>query len=210
MIGKRTFVLISFVVATLVACAEAKKGQTLRPYSGPRDAGVTEDGEDAATDAPVVIADAAVDTVEAAVVETYVSDLTFTEENGYGPVEKDMSNGENLAGDGVAMMIGGVPYAKGLGVHAPSKVTVALGGQYKTFLSDVGVDDEVAAEGSIVFRVVVDGVELYNSQLMTVDDAAKQAVVDVRGKNTLELIVDDGANGTGADHADWANARLRK
>lgn len=215
MIGKRAIVFASLVVAVLVACTEPKKNQTLRPYSGPRDSGAEagdEDGDDeqdAASDAPI-LADAAVDTADAAPVEVYVSDLAFTEVNGFGPVEKNTSNGEDQPNDGVAMMIGGVPYAKGLGVHAASKVTVAIGGQYKTFLSDVGVDDEVGANGTVVFRVVVDGAEVYNSMTMTGNDVAKQVNVDVTGKNTLELFVDDAGDGNGSDHADWANARLRK
>ena len=50
---------------------------------------------------------------------TYLSDLTPTSAaNGWGPYEKDMSNGEQAAGDGGPLTIRGVVYAKGLGVHA--------------------------------------------------------------------------------------------
>ena len=47
--------------------------------------------------------------------------------NGYGPVELDRSNGENLAGDGNPLQIGGITYATGLGMHAPAEVRYALG-----------------------------------------------------------------------------------
>ena len=75
---------------------------------------------------------------------TYLSDLTPTSAtNGYGPYEKNTSNGEQLAGDGHTITLNGVTYAKGLGVHAPSDLKYNLGGQYTSFASDVGVDDEV-------------------------------------------------------------------
>lgn len=213
---KRAFLLTALVtlgVASLVACSEEKKSQTLRPYSGPRDSGSDAlEESDATTDAPVAIVDAGVDTAEAAVVETFLSDLTFMEEGGYGPAEKDMSNGDMGAADGVTMMIGGVAYTKGIGTHSTSKLTWALGAQYKQFVASVGVDDEVdgAAMGSVVFRVVVDGVEAYNSGVVTYQDAAKPVEVNVGGANTLELFVDDGGDNNSYDHANWANARLRK
>ena len=51
---------------------------------------------------------------------TYLSDsLTpTTTTNGWGPVEKDMSNGEQAAGDGHPITLRGAVYAKGLGAHA--------------------------------------------------------------------------------------------
>lgn len=218
MIVKRTFVLTALVVvATLVACTEEKKSQTLRPYSGPRDSGADADVDvdaesDATTDAPIAVVDSGRDSADAAVVETFLSDLTFMEEGGYGPAEKDMSNGESGAADGVMMMIGGVAYTKGIGTHSISKLTWALGGQYKQFLANVGVDDETdgAAMGSVVFKVLVDGVEAYNSDMMTFADAAKPVDVNVTNANTLELVVEDAGDGNAYDHADWANARLRK
>lgn len=218
MIKTRSVALVSlsFVALALGACTEEKKSQGLRPYSGPRDSGsdAPEQAVDASAspDATTSILDAGTDTTAPAVIETYLSDLTFTEEGGYGPAEKDMSNGDLGAGDGVMMKIADVPYTKGIGTHSTSHLTWALGGQYKSFVSDVGVDDETndAMMGSVVFRVVVDGSEVYNSGVVTYDDAAKQVNVDVTGKNTLELYVDDAADGNSYDHADWAGARLRK
>lgn len=141
--------------------------------------------------------------------ELFVSDLDFeVVSNGWGPVERNTSNGEDMAGDGKPITLGGVVYQKGLGVHAASEIVVALGGQYKTFLADVGVDDEVAERGSIVFQVIVDGETLFDSGVMTGDSATKQVSVDVTGKEQLKLVVTDAGDGIGADHGDWANARL--
>ena len=84
----------------------------------------------------------------------YLSDLSWTyADNGWGPVEKDMSNGERAAGDGHTITLNGVTYAKGLGTHAPADVRYYLGGACTTFTADVGIDDEVRPNGSVIFRV---------------------------------------------------------
>jgi len=140
---------------------------------------------------------------------TFLSDLTWTSAtSGWGPAELDRSNGEQAAGDGHPLTIRGGTYAKGLGVHAASDISYALNGAYKTFLADVGVDDETNGQGSVVFQVWVDGVKLYDSGLVTGTTAVKSVSVDVTGKTTLRLVVTDGGNNNAFDHADWANARL--
>lgn len=142
--------------------------------------------------------------------EVQVSTLPFTETNGYGPVEKNMSNGEDGANDGVTMSLDGTTFATGLGVHAPSKATFALGMQYKTFLAEIGVDDEVMDQGSVVFQVVLDGVIAYDSGRMTGATTRKSVMLDVTGKQQMDLVVGNADDGDGFDHADWANARLVK
>lgn len=49
-----------------------------------------------------------------------------TPASGWGPVENNRSNGEAAAGDGGAITLGGIPYPRGLGVHAPSEVVYNL------------------------------------------------------------------------------------
>ncbi|MGH9630264.1 MAG: NPCBM/NEW2 domain-containing protein, partial [Bryobacteraceae bacterium] len=139
----------------------------------------------------------------------YVSDLAWTSvSNGYGPVEKDKSNGEQAAGDGRTLMLNGVSYSKGLGVHGRSEIKYSLGGRCTTFTANVGVDDEVGSSGSVVFQVLVDGSSVYNSGLMRGSTATKSVSVDLTGKSQLSLVVTDGGDGPSYDHADWANARL--
>ena len=140
---------------------------------------------------------------------TYLSDLPFASStNGYGPVERDRSNGEQGAADGNTLTLNGVTYAKGLGVHAGSEITYNLGGAYNSFFAYVGVDDEVGRNGSVVFRILADGVVLFDSGVMTGLSDTQLANVDVTGKQTLTLVVNDGGNGFGSDHADWADAQL--
>src|SRR6185436_14029614 len=91
--------------------------------------------------------------------DRYVSDLTATlATNGWGPVEKDMSNGEQAGGDGHPLTLNTVTYAKGLGTHANSDVRYNLGANCSSFTASVGLDDEVSdASASVVFQVWADG-----------------------------------------------------
>ncbi|MGH7179001.1 MAG: NPCBM/NEW2 domain-containing protein, partial [Tepidisphaeraceae bacterium] len=141
----------------------------------------------------------------------FLSDLTPTfASNGWGPYEKDKSNGEQAAGDGVPIKLNGTTYTKGLGVHATSDLRYNLAGQYASFTASIGVDDEVGSAGSVVFQVWCDGIKLYDSGTMTGSTATKNVSVNVTGKNELKLIVTNAGNGSGSDHADWANAKITK
>ncbi len=141
---------------------------------------------------------------------TYLSDINWTSAtNGWGPVEKDRSNSEQGATDGNPLTLNGVKYTKGLGVHAGSDVRYNLNGAYKTFLADVGVDDEVGGNGSVIFQVYADGALLYDSGTLLGSSTTKQVSVDVTGKNELRLVVTIAGDNDWYDHADWANARLQ-
>jgi hypothetical protein len=139
----------------------------------------------------------------------YLSDRAWSSmTNGYGPVEKDRSNGQRAAGDGRTITLNGTTYAKGLGAHAPSNVRYNLGGACTTFTAEVGVDDEVGSRGSVVFQVWADGRKLYDSGVMRGNTATKSVNVSVAGKKELKLIVTATGDGKADDHADWANARV--
>ncbi|WP_410600669.1 NPCBM/NEW2 domain-containing protein [Amycolatopsis sp. lyj-90] len=131
----------------------------------------------------------------------------MTADNGYGPVERGTSNGESSAGDGHKMSIGGVTYDDGLGVHAPSKVRLYLGGGCASFASSVGVDDEKAG-GSVAFEVLGDGKRLANTGVLKRGQAAQTLSVPLSGVQVLDLVVTDGGDGVDSDHADWAGAAL--
>lgn len=128
--------------------------------------------------------------------------------NAWGPVELDHSNGEDAAGDGGPLTLGGVRYDKGLGVHAASRITYALGTACTTFQADVGVDDETGALGSVSFRVLGDGAILYESAVMRGNSPTRHVDVDVSGVEVLELAVGDAGDGSTFDHADWAGAAV--
>lgn len=138
----------------------------------------------------------------------YVSDLEFSfASNGFGPVERDLANGQLPAGDGPRLTLGGNTYDKGLGVHATSQVSVNLGGQCDRFTAVVGVDAAVGSAGSVAFVVRGDGEQLFASGRMTGGGTA-QVDVDVTGVQRLDLVVDNGGDNQASDHADWAAARI--
>ena len=120
---------------------------------------------------------------------TYLSDLPFvgTPTNGWGPVERDRSNGEQGATDGGPISIRGTTYAKGLGVHSTSQVVFNLAGAYTTFLADLGIDDETNGGGSVVFQVLADGVSIYTSSTILGTTPILPLTLDVTGVNTLTV-----------------------
>jgi len=107
-------------------------------------------------------------------------------------------------------MLNGVTYTKGIGTHAISNISYNLNGNYSTFVSDVGVDQEVSnkGEGFIIFQVYGDGKLLFDSGVLT-NDQVGHVNIDVAGVQTLTLVATNGvANSIDYDHADWAGARL--
>jgi alpha-glucosidase len=139
----------------------------------------------------------------------HVSDLPFdSATNGWGPVERDMSNGETGGGDGRTLSIAGVTYAKGIGVHAVSDVVISLGGTCRTFTASVGLDDETSSPGSVAFHVVGDDRVLAETGVMRTGTPAAPISADLTGVQVLSLRVTDGGDGNNFDHADWVNAHL--
>lgn len=128
--------------------------------------------------------------------------------NGYGPVERNTSNGESAAGDGHPLTIGGVVYGKGLGAHAESAVEYYTGTACETVTADVGVDDEKGAKGTVAFEIWADGTKVASTGVLTNAMPAQPLTADVTGAQVVRLVVTDGGDGIDSDHADWANARL--
>jgi alpha-glucosidase len=141
--------------------------------------------------------------------DAWVSDLPFvSESNGYGPVERDQSNGEQSGGDGRPITIRGTVYPKGLGTHAPAEVAVWLGQACSSFTATAGVDDEVTSPGSVTFEVLGDGRSLAGTGVLRSTDPAYPITADVTGVRLLTLRVTDAGDNKNFDHADWAAAHL--
>lgn len=94
----------------------------------------------------------------------------------------------------------------GVGTHAESRMIVSLQGKASKFSALVGVDDESLARGSVQFRIMGDGKELFCSPLMHKGDKPKKVNIQLQGVNTLILEALPGADGINDDHADWADA----
>ncbi len=139
---------------------------------------------------------------------SYLSDIAWVSSaNGWGPIERDRSNGELGPTDGAPLRLNGTTFAKGLGTHAESEVVVSLGGSCSAFRATVGVDDEVGSQGSVRFQVYGDGIKLWESAVLTGATASALVDVNVSGRSSLRLVV-DGNGQEDYDHADWADARI--
>ncbi|MGW9174631.1 NPCBM/NEW2 domain-containing protein [Streptomyces decoyicus] len=110
--------------------------------------------------------------------------------------------------DGHPLTIQGTGYPEGLGAHANSEIAYQLGGTCSALSVDVGIDDEVGANGSAVFQIFRDGTKVADSGLMTVNQPAKRLTADLTGGTELRLVVTDGGNGNDSDHADWGGPRI--
>ncbi|PKW06167.1 alpha-galactosidase [Streptomyces sp. 1222.5] len=140
---------------------------------------------------------------------SYLSDLPWlSASSGWGPVERDTSNGESAAGDGHPITVGGTAYAKGLGVHALSDVSFYTGKACEKVTADVGVDDEKGTAGTVAFEIWADGKKAASTGVLTNALPARPVTADVTGAEVVRLVVTDGGDGVDSDHADWADARL--
>ncbi|GGL86373.1 alpha-galactosidase [Streptomyces fumigatiscleroticus] len=128
--------------------------------------------------------------------------------NGWGPVERDTSNGESAAGDGGPITVGGTVYDDGLGVHAESSVAYYTGGACETVTADVGLDDEKGTAGTVAFEIRADDALAASTGVLTNAMPAQPLTADVTGAEVVRLVVTDGGDGIDSDHADWAQARL--
>lgn len=170
--------LCSFLMLAALGLAGAQTAQTVTPA--------------AAT--PVVLRDGP---------NPLTSFKPLSSSNGWGPVELNRSNGEQPAGDGKALSVGGQAYLFGYGVHSPSDLSFDLGGQCQTFTASVGVDDEVGKQGAVVFSLIGDGKTLYTSAVLKGGDKAAPVNVSVAGVKSLHLVAASGAATLDYSHADW-------
>ncbi|MBI1849299.1 MAG: NPCBM/NEW2 domain-containing protein [Planctomycetes bacterium] len=111
--------------------------------------------------------------------------------------------------EGHPLTIAGRAFATGVGTHAASMLWVSLDEKAERFEAWVGVDDEVGkSTGTVEFRVIGDGKDLWRSGVLKTGDAAKRVEVALRGVKTMILLVSAGTDGQDYDHADWAEAKI--
>lgn len=140
----------------------------------------------------------------------YMSDLTPKQSsNGWGTVRKDKS----ISGGVIGLTRDGdfVDYNKGLGLHSNAEYVYDLEGKdYDYFESYVGVDKAMSSRpaSSVIFKVLVDGEEKFNSGVMRSTTPQKYVKVDVKNAKELKLIVNDAGDGDSSDHASFGDAKL--
>lgn len=99
-------------------------------------------------------------------------------------------------------------YNRGLAVHARCVLTYDLAGNFATFRSIVGFDEEAGDRGRVICRVLVDGKEAFSKPDFRSTEKAVPVEVAVKGARELRLEVDFGEDEDVGDRVIWANARL--
>jgi alpha-galactosidase len=109
---------------------------------------------------------------------------------------------------GKPLSINGWTFEYGVGTHAGSVLHVKLDGKVERFRAFIGVDDATAGRGSIRFQIYGDGKRLLDSGVMKGKQDARPVDLPLAGVRDLMLIVTSAGDGTGYDHADWAQAEF--
>jgi hypothetical protein len=122
---------------------------------------------------------------------------------------------------GKPLRINGRTYLKGIGTHSWTEIEYDLGGNYAAFESRIGIDDSAGpGNGSVIFKVLVDGKPVYQSPVMIGGGKPADVRVNLKDAKRLVLLVDythellTVKDGREEDHvldrADWVAARLIK
>ena len=107
--------------------------------------------------------------------------------------------------DASPLKIDGKTYTNGLTTHAHSEAVYFLGGKFKNFRAMAQAGDVA----TVVFQVFVDDVKVFDSGLLT-GNKWEEIDVSVENAQELKLVVTDGGNDRGGDHASWVDVHLQK
>lgn len=133
----------------------------------------------------------------------YLSSLKVrVEEQTWGEIEPDRSV------KGRQIHLGADYYLRGMGTHASSKLHYTIPEGAGVFEALVGIDRITKGKGSASMTILVDGVEIYKTDVLTGNTAPIHVVVPVRGGKTLSLLADPTPDGHKNDCVDWAMARF--
>lgn len=109
------------------------------------------------------------------------------------------------AGEGIRLA--GVPYLRGIGMHAWCRMRFAIPEGAISFHSLVGIDDSARGcdHALAMARVLSDGdVVLFESELLDLATPPVEVTVPVEGRRHLTLEAGEGGNGRDCDHVSWA------
>lgn len=108
------------------------------------------------------------------------------------------------------LRIGGKVFERGLAMHSQSRLVYELPAGFSQLAATIGIDDAVRPRGSVVFRVLADGKEVFNSGPVRGEDAPRPIRMALASPKKIELCVDFGDGLDLSDHADWGHIRLIK
>jgi len=107
---------------------------------------------------------------------------------------------------GGPLRLSGRTYARGLGVHAHSRLEFVLGARWRYLFVRCGIDDSAGAEGRAIFRLYGDG-KLLKEIGVHRGGPDEPVLLDVKGVDRLVLEAAPGDSYT-SDFCNWAEARV--
>ncbi|HPD29555.1 MAG TPA: NPCBM/NEW2 domain-containing protein [Phycisphaerae bacterium] len=114
----------------------------------------------------------------------------------------------NRAVSNQPMRIGEQSFDRGIGVHSRSVLTYDVPEGFVRLAAMIGIDEAVGDRGNVIFRVLADGKEVFNSGPVTGRDAARPLLATIENARQIQLIVEFGDDIDIGDQADWAEVRL--
>jgi len=139
---------------------------------------------------------------------TYLSDLPVADDRHVPFLDLPWPYQTDRSVSGAWLRAGGRLYLKGLGVHSAARLTYLLDEPYRRFEAELAVDDETAGQGSVRFRVFVDGRVKHTSPTVRGREPPVPISVHLSDAKRLDLVVDFADRADVEDHADWLDARL--
>lgn len=109
---------------------------------------------------------------------------------------------------GGALRTGGRVWRRGIGMHAPTRVLWSLDGEYRRLRGHVGIDDSALfnpedSRGSVIFRVLLDGKQVWESSVVRGGDGAI-VIPEIQLGRAKELTLEaDMAGDFRGDRANW-------
>jgi hypothetical protein len=137
----------------------------------------------------------------------YLSELDPIEERKEAYLDVAPTWRRDAQADGEPMRLAGQEYEHGLGMRSRTRLDYSVAG-YDRFLSLIGIDDGANDEAGVIFRVLLDGKQAFESPVLSLSTAPVLVDLSLSGVDKISLVVDFGPRGDAGDLANWAGARL--
>lgn len=111
---------------------------------------------------------------------------------------------------GAPLTVAGETFEHGVGVHSRSSLTYDLKGEYKEFVTQMGMDDDSGPYADVTAAILVDGKRRWSREHIQRGRLWDPLRIDVQKAKRIELVVDFGDNGDIQDRFNWLDAALVK
>ncbi|MBN1513235.1 MAG: NPCBM/NEW2 domain-containing protein [Phycisphaerae bacterium] len=109
---------------------------------------------------------------------------------------------------GKPLRVAGRTFEHGLGVHSECTLQYALDGEYESFVTCFGLDDDSGPYAAVDVEIRVDGRTRLERKGIGPGPLHGPTRIDLKGAQALELFVGFGANGAIQDRFDWIKSGL--